>query len=557
MKYEGCMKSCCDKVVFSKKKRVFYFFLLIVALIILAYFVKLNYITTLVKSSSSKHQNVAWENSNQNSRQNSNQNKVSKLKNSLNNKNARNRKLSSAGATLNLKVETSVGATLNLKVEKIVLKNGLTVLLYEDHATPTLLTYVQWVKVGSSDEPKGQTGYAHFFEHLLFKGTDNISAEEFEITTSILGGHNNAFTSYDSTVYYMDLSNLQLEWAIRAEAERMKKLVLFDPSKRARAEALIKSERGAVTDEKIRGESKIDSLMFKALLKNLYKGSGYAHSIIGSMEDLNKSTVEDFHAFYKKYYSPNNIVVAIGGDFDSNQAKKWIYEHYGNIPASKIDRLKFVQPELAKNTTIDFEDIQKAKQQKNSKYQFKKVLQSQFVMAYPGVSITHKDKYAIDLLISVLSGGPAARLDKILDTQKNLVSGVYAGNYPLNRVGSLYFGANILPKSSVKEVLSIIQKEIEKLQKHGVSEEELKVAKNQLQLAEIEELKTVYNKTMSLIRAEVFEGDYTHFFTQLDRYNLITTADVQKVAKKYLKLEHRVLVQAFTDNEQEKISKKK
>ncbi|MBE8162499.1 MAG: insulinase family protein [Bdellovibrionaceae bacterium] len=455
----------------------------------------------------------------------------------LTKKTVQNRKLSSAGAIL------------NLNVEKLVLDNGLTVLLYEDHTTPTLLTYIQWVKVGSRYEPKGQTGYAHFFEHLLFKGTKNISSEELEITTSILGGRNNAFTNYDSTVYYMDLSSAQLEWAVRFEAERMEKLILFDPAKRAQAEALINSERGAVTDEKLRGESSIGALMFQSLLKVVYKGSGYGHSIIGSMKDINKSTVEDFQAFYTKYYSPNNIVVAIGGDFNSAQAKKWIKQYYGHIPKNKINSPSFVEPQLVKNTNIFFKDIQKEKQLNNNKYKLKTVLQSQFVMSYPGVFISHNDKPALDLLMSILSGGPAARLDKTIDVQKNLVSSIYAGNYPLDKAGILYFGANILPKSSVKEVLSIIEKEIKNLQVNGVSEEELTISKNRLQMEEVEGLKTVHNKTMGLITAEVLEGNYQHFFTQLDKYNLVTVKDIQKVAKKYLQLSKRVLVQALTSDE--------
>ncbi|MBE8221550.1 MAG: insulinase family protein [Bdellovibrionales bacterium] len=496
------MKSCFKKNTYNKKK----IFILFAALVSVSYFANLYYKTT-TKKTYTKNQHL--------------------------NTNNKNRNLS------------SLGAVLNLKVEKFVLNNGLTVLLCEDHSTPTLLTYVQWVKTGSSDEPSGQTGYAHFFEHLLFKGTENISSEEFEITTSVLGGSNNAFTNYDSTVYHMNLSNVQLEWAIKSESERMKKLILFDPSKKSEAEALINSERGAVTDEKIRGESSVSSLMFKSLLQNLYKGSGYSHSIIGSMEDLNKSTLQDFHDFYKKYYSPNNTVIAIGGDFDPSQAKKWIYKYYDSIESSKINRLKFTKPDFVKAKDIDFKDIQKEKQLKNNKYKFKKVLQSQFIFAYPGVFITHKDKYAIDILMHILSGSTSSRLDKIIYVQKNLVSDIYAGNYPLNRVGAIYFGANILPKSSVKEVLDIIQQEIKNLQKNGVSKEELQIAINQLQFLEVDEIKTVYKKTMNLISAEVLEGDYNNFFTKLEKYNLVTASDVQRVAKKYLRLESRILVKAI------------
>lgn len=508
------MKSCCEKKFGNKKKTIFAFGAFLFGLVLLGYFSNFNYVNNLDKPSNTKV------------------NKLESFK-----KNSKNRKLS------------SIGAQLNLKVEKLVLKNGLTVLLYEDHKTPSLLTYVQWVKMGSSDEPKGKTGYAHFFEHLLFKGTENISAKEFEITTSILGGSNNAFTSYDSTVYYMNLSSLQLEWAIRSESERMKKLILFDPAQRKLAESLISSERGVVTDEKIGRESSVGSLIWQTLFKILYKGSNYSHSIIGSMTDLNKATVEDFHDFYKKYYSPNNIVIAIGGDFDSIQAKKWIYQYYDHIPSSKVDRLAFSEPLEVKTSIINFLDIQKEKQLKNSKYRFKKVLQSQFIIGYPGVSISHKDKHALELLISILSRGPAARLDKILDVQKNLVSSIAAGHYPLNRLGALYFEADILPKSSVKEVLDIIQTEIKKIQDFGVSEKELSVAKNQLQSAEINGLKTVHDKTMQLIRAEVFEGGYDQFFTKLDKYNLVSIQDIQRVAKYYLQLSKRVLVQALTDEE--------
>lgn len=522
------MKSCCEKKVCNKKKNFFLFSFFVLGLILLSYFAKIDYIEKVVKKSSYSASVLKYTK------------KKIGLLNAKNIKNRKNRKLS------------STGVALNLKVEKFVLKNGLTVLLYEDHVTPSLLTYVQWVKMGSSDEPKGKTGYAHFFEHLLFKGTKNVSAEEFEITTSILGGSNNAFTSYDSTVYYMNLSSLQLEWAIKTESERMKKLILFDPSKRKLAESLISSERGAVTDEKIRREeSSVGQLMWKSLFKRLYKGSNYAHSIIGSMEDLNQSTVEDFQDFYQKYYTPNNIVIAIGGDFNSAQAKKWIYQYYDQIPSNKVDRLAFTKPDPVQAAVINFSDIQKQKQLKNSKYQLKKILQSQFIMGYPGVSISHKDKYALELLISILSRGPAARLDKILDVQKNLVSSIYAGHYPLNRVGALYFGAEILPKSSIKEVLDIIQSEIKKIQNFGILEEELKVAKNQLQYAEVQELKTIHNKTMNLVTSEVFEGGYSQFFTKLDKYNLVSVKDIQRVAKQYLKLSSRVLVQAFTKQEQE------
>lgn len=444
---------------------------------------------------------------------------------------------------------SSLGAQLNSQVTKLVLDNGLSVLLYEDHTTPTLLTYVQWVKVGASDEAKKKTGYAHFFEHLLFKGTDTVSSKEFEITSSILGGRNNAFTSYDSTVYFMDLSSLQLEWAIKTEASRIKNLILFDPTKRAQAEAVINSERGAVVDEKIRAESSVSSLLFQEFFKTIFKNSNYEHAILGSMQDLNKATVEDFKAFYTKYYSPNNIVVAIGGDFDTKQAIKWIKQYYGKIKSSKINKIAFTPPKVANNIQIDFKEIQATKQLKNSKYKFKKVFQSQFIMGYSGVSIAHKDEIALDVLANILSGGPASRLDRILDTQKNLVNSIYAGHYSLSRLGAFYIGAGALPNVKLENIIAIIDQEIEDIQKNGVSRNELQVAKNQLQFAEIDELKTVHNKTMGLVTAEVFKGDYRSFFTQTTQYESISINDIQKVAKKYLTKNNRVLIRALADKE--------
>ncbi|MCO5113249.1 MAG: insulinase family protein [Bdellovibrionaceae bacterium] len=400
---------------------------------------------------------------------------------------------------------------LKLNVEKYKLKNGMTVLLHKDNRVP-MVTVNQWYHVGSYDEEPHRTGLAHFFEHLMFKGTKKYASGSFDAMLTELGASNNAFTSSDYTGYYEMLPAAGLEKVLELEADRMVNLTL-DMDEIQKEREVVKEER------RMRVDNSPSGLAFETLMGMTFEGHPYGWSVIGSMDHLNATSMDDFKAFYKKYYAPNNSVLVIVGDFNVEQVKNWIDKYYAAIPASEIQKKQ--PPAFKPQTARRYKRIEK----------FDTRMQGIFFRV-PGIG--QKDAYVLDILAEALGGGEDSRLHKSLVDQMRLASNVSAWNYSLNHSGVLGLNINMIGKSRFDLVESEILRELERIKQKGLSETELKRTKDRIMLDFTTALATGSGKGRVLAATELIRGDYKEFFNDLKVYESVTNDEIKQAAKKYL-----------------------
>lgn len=400
---------------------------------------------------------------------------------------------------------------LKLDVEKYKLKNGMTVLLHKDSRVP-MVTVNQWYRVGSYDEEPHRTGLAHFFEHLMFKGTQKYATGSFDAILTELGATNNAFTSSDYTGYYELLPSSGLEKVLELEADRMVNLNLDEDE--------IQKEREVVKEERrMRVENSSSGLAFETLMEMTFEGHPYGWSVIGSMDHLNATTMDDFKAFYKRYYAPNNSVLVIVGDFNPEQVKKWIDKYYAEIPASEIQRKP--PTSLKPQTARKFKRIEKFDTRTFGVF-----------FRVPGIG--ERDAYVLDILAEALGSGEDSRLHKSLVDKMSLASSVSSWNYSLSHAGLLNITVNMIGKGRFDLVESEILRELDRIKQKGLSEMELKRTKDRIMLEFTTILATGRGKGRVLAATELIRGDYKEFFNDFKIYESVTNEDIKRVAKKYL-----------------------
>ncbi len=414
-----------------------------------------------------------------------------------------------------------LSSQIQIPVEKFKLKNGMTVILHEDRTIPTF-TYHQWFRVGSANEQPGRTGLAHFFEHLMFKGSKNFPKGTMDHLVRANGGDNNAFTSNDYTGYYTKLPSDKLEFIIKLEADRLQNL-LFD-------EQEIKSEREVVKEERrMRLENDVMGSLAEAIGHTVYTKHPYHWPVIGYMEDLNAATMDDLKSFYRTYYAPNNAVVVISGSFDMKKAKELITEYYDRIPAQPIPDLKPApEPEQKKQRNLTLK---------------KDVQTTTFAMVYPTVEGGHPDSFALDLLSVILSKGITSRLHKKLVYDMKVATGVMVDSDSSRLAGVFDIVVSLKQGESVSKTVAVIEAELKNIREKGVTPRELLKSKNQIMKGYIDTLKTISGKARLLAMSEVVYGDHNEIFKQLDRYDVVTSKDIQQVITQYLKPQRMSLIQ--------------
>ena len=415
---------------------------------------------------------------------------------------------------------SSLVEDIRFKVEKFQLDNGLTVILHEDHSAP-IYSYHQWFRVGSRHEDPRRTGLAHFFEHLMFKGTDKYPGKKWERIIQANGGSNNAFTSRDYTGYYEDMPSGTLELIIDIESDRMRKLNMKQDE--------INSEREVVKEERrFRVENSIIGAMYEALFSTVFKVHNYRWPVIGSMTHLNATKREEFKAFYDQFYAPNNSVVVVVGAFDSSDAKKWIKKYYGDYKKSEIPA-----------ETSKKEPVQRGQRSVT----LRRAVQSPTVMVgFQAPKAGHDDAYAFDLLSNILSNGNSSRLYNRLVYREQRATSISSWAYTAQEAGIFNITSELKPGQDVDRSLMSIYGEVYKLRNGLVSEAELEKAKNQVMTDTVNQLRTVSGKARALAAAEIIYGDYSAVFTDLDKYNKVTREQIQNVAKSYLKPEQRSVI---------------
>jgi zinc protease len=414
---------------------------------------------------------------------------------------------------------TSAPATasaIRIPFEKYTLPNGLTVVLSEEHATPTVVTDVIY-HVGSKNELVGHTGFAHMFEHVMFTGSGHVPYGLHDKFTEGVGGSNNGQTYFDWTRYWDTDPANYLETALWLEADRMGFLLdSLDETKFRAQRDIVKNERRQSYDNQpYRRDAEILGVA-------MYP-QGHPHSwpTIGSMADLSAATVEDVKQFFRLYYAPNNATLVIVGDFDPKQTKAWISKYFADIPRGKpITRPKVAAAALPSEKRLTFEDH---------------VQIPRLHVQWPTVNFHSEDQYALDVLSDILTGSRIARLTKAMVYDTQTATSVFASQNSNEGVGE--FDLIVTPRSghTLTEVEDQADAIIETLKREGPTVEELKRAKAGLELSFLSELQSNLNKAFRLANDQVFYNDPTYSITvDFPKTQAVTADDVKRVANKYL-----------------------
>lgn len=403
--------------------------------------------------------------------------------------------------------------------EEYKLENGLHVILHEDKSAPLVKVEVMY-NVGSKDDPKNKTGFAHFFEHLLFEGTKNIERGEwFKMVTS-KGGRNNAYTSYDVTTYFEIFPSNNLQMGLWMESERMRHPVINQIGVDTQ-NGVIKEERRQTQDNRPYGN------IVSEVTKNLFPNTGYSHSVIGSIQDLDNATLQDFIDFHNTYYKPNNAVLVVAGDFNKAEAKNWIKEYFNDIPAGKA---------ITRNTI----NLQPITNSINASFEDPNVQLPMQILAYRTLPTTTKESKALDLLSSILSDGKSSILYKKLVDEKKMALQVGAVSFALKESGMYILYGLPMQGFTMDDLTREIDEEVAKLQNDLISEKDFQKLMNQKETQFVDSNSSAEGIGNSLANYYTVYGDANKINTELDEYRAITREDIRNAARKYLQTNSRL-----------------
>ena len=400
-------------------------------------------------------------------------------------------------------------------------KNGLRVIISEDHAAPTVSIAVIY-NVGSADEKTGRTGFAHLFEHMMFKGSENVGPGEHDALIVNNGGSPNGTTDEDRTLYFETLPSNQLELALFLEADRMRSL---DINK-----ANLDNQRNAVQEERrLRVDNQPYGQTFERVTDQAYDNAAYKHSVIGSMDDLNAASVDDVATFFKTYYAPNNAVLSIVGDVDTKKTTALIEKYFGPIarqPSPKrpdlvekphtAERRSTVEDPLARLARVD--------------------------LAWVTPPSGTPDFDALDEVAWLLSSGRSARLNQTVVREKQLATSAFAGNPDKRGPGLFQVSATVAPGKKPEEVEAALLEEIEKLKTGPIADWEMEKAHNNAIRQEAGAVTSTLTRAVLLGQYALYYDNPGLINQRADRYQKVTAADVQRVAQKYLTKENRSVV---------------
>ncbi len=409
----------------------------------------------------------------------------------------------------------------NIKFTEYDLPNGLHVILHQDNTTPIVAVSIMY-HVGSKNEVSGRTGFAHFFEHLMFEGSVNIPRGEFDKITQTAGGYNNANTSQDRTYFFELLPSNQLELGLWLESERLVHLRI-DSTGVETQRAVVKEERKQSYDNRPYG-----SIMEKTM-ENAYKVHPYKWTPIGYPEDLNRATLQEFLEFHSIYYVPNNATLSIAGDLDTESAKKLIEKYFGDIPCGTkpIYRPSIVEPEkTAEVRDTVYDNIQLPA----------------VVMSYHIPAQGTPDSYAISMLTTLLTDGQSSRMIKSIVDQQQKALAVQAFPFPLEDP-SLFLVFGLVNRGiQPADLQTAMDEEIDKVKTTPIPDAEFQKLRNKVENDFVTGNSTMAGIAENLATYHVFFKDSDLINTEIDRYMKVTAADLQRVAQKYLIPANRVVL---------------
>lgn len=426
------------------------------------------------------------------------------------------------------------GSEVVIPYEKYVLPNGLTLLIHEDHSDPVVQVDVTY-HVGSAREEVGKSGFAHFFEHMMFQGSDHVGDDQhFKIVTEA-GGTLNGSTNLDRTNYFETLPVNQLETALWLEADRMGFLLDAVTQKKFEIQrATVKNERGQRYDNAPYG------LVFENIAKATYPyGHPYSWPTIGYLEDLDRVNVEDLKKFFLRWYGPNNATLTVGGDVNPKEVIKLVEKYFGSIPRGpEVKRASYPAPVIKNNRYVSYED-------NNIRF-------PALVMNYPAVPFGHPDEPALDCLAEILGQGKNSIFYKnFVKSQKAVSASVFVNTTEL--AGSIMFYIRSFPTFTLKQMDSLVKSSLAEFEKTGVTDDALQRFKAQYESSTINSLASVSGKVFQLANNQTLRGNPNLIGKDLAEHNAVTKEDVMRVYNKYLKGKGGVILSVYPKGKKENV----
>jgi zinc protease len=401
------------------------------------------------------------------------------------------------------------------------LPNGLQVILHEDRSTPIVNLQV-WYHVGSKDERPGRTGFAHLFEHMMFKGSRNVEPEAHTSWIASIGGQANAQTFEDTTVFWETVPAQYMPLVVWLEADRMASLRVSDQA--------FKTEREVVKEER---RQKVDNQPYGRLNEIIYdqafQAHPYKHPVNGSLADLEAASIEDVREFHRTYYRPDNATLVLAGDFDAQKAKDLISSYFGRVPkpAQALRRDIPKEPPLGKLKRVALEEDWPL---------------PAVVVAHHITFDGHPDSYPLHIAAKILSDGLSSRIYRRLVYQEGLALTAFGDANLIEHPNLFYAVAIVAPGQSPEKVEKALTEELERLGREAVSDRELTRSKNQFARDYIAARQTIYGKATQLAHAVVIHNDITTADGEFDIFNNMPATEVQRVARTYFTPDKRVVL---------------
>ena len=401
-----------------------------------------------------------------------------------------------------------------------MLANGLKIVVKEDHRSPVVISQI-WYKAGSIDELNGTTGVAHVLEHMMFKGTKNVSSGEFSKKIAAIGGRDNAFTSRDFTGYFQQLHKSELALAMKLEADRMRNLILTK-------EEFAKEIKVVMEERRLRTDDQPHALVYEKMMSVAYQSHPYRRPIIGWMNDLENMTVDDAQEWYDRWYAPNNAVLVVVGDVDPKEVFSLAQKYYGEIKSRPIATLALRKPQ----TEVTQAGIKRL--------QVKAPAQMPYLVMGYHAPVLHDanadwEPYALEMLVGVLDGNESARLNKELVRDQQIASSINAEYDATGRGPGMFFLSGTPSEGrSVAELEGALRNEIKRLISAGVTEKELRRVRAQVVSGHVFQLDSMFYQAMQIGQLESVGLSYRDLDTIIKKLQTVTAKQIREVAIKYL-----------------------
>jgi zinc protease len=403
-----------------------------------------------------------------------------------------------------------------IQFDKYTLANGLEVILHQDRSVPLVAVEVYY-KVGSGDEQKGRTGFAHLFEHVMFMGSENVPVGAFDQWLEAAGGSSNGSTNTDRTNYWEQLPSNALPLALWLEADRMGRLLpTLDQARLDLQRDVVKNERRERYDNRPygRADETISAALYPA-------GHPYSWPTIGSMADLSAASLDDVKSFFRTYYAPNNASLTVAGDFDTDSIRTWVQRYFGIIPRGPEVPARPAPGRvvLLQDTALVLED---------------RVQLARAYYTWPTVRYFHPDDAALDMLAYILAGDKNSRLYKRLVYDEQIAQSPYTGHTSVRLGGFFRIEVTPRPGKTPSHVMKVVDEEIARLVRDGIEPREVARAKNTIRVRFLDDLASVLGKASQLSSYNYFVGTPDYVQEDAARYERVTAEEIRRVASTYL-----------------------